>query len=85
MFEGQLVERHGQPQCRYATQQRREHDLQLHAGQLLAHALMPAISEPNLRSVFTLEIQAIGFGELARVPVGRRHVQDDARAVGPSG
>ena len=47
---------------------------------MLAHTLVAAIADPDVRAVFAAQVQPVRIGELARIPVRRRDVEDDALA-----
>ena len=81
MLERDVLDRDGQRQGGDALEQRAEDDLQLRPGELLAHALMPAVTERDVAvSARAVQVQPIRLGERARIPVGRGEVDDDALA-----
>jgi len=75
MFERNVLERDAQRQRRDPAEQRAEDDLQLRAGKLLAHALMPAVTERDMLT------GAGAQGSAMNVGVGDRRTELFAEAA----
>src|SRR5882724_7040320 len=69
-----------QVEAGYPAEQVAEHHIQLHPGQILAQALVYAISEGDVVSCTALDVEYTRMAERTVIPVGRCRQRDESLA-----